>query len=558
MMTRLLFFTVCLVSLANTQWRENGIPVCDTSANSGFSMLPQIAPDGEGGAFVCWRDKRNGDFDIYARRIGRHGEMLWQRNGIPIIQAPNSQEFPRIISDGRGGAFIAWEDSRSDTNTYVYAQRIDSRGEFLWQPGGVQIAETPGLFISLVDDGNGGLLVAWNAIFGFEPGTGIIDGVYVQRLDSFGNRVWPDSGVEISNRPGRVWLTALSVVSDDAGGAIIAWSEGEFTQERVYAQRIGNTGKPLWTKNGIEISDSVGNTDATITSDHSSGAIIGWFSSSNFPDVVALKFVQRVRPDGAKLWEKNGILLGDSRGGGAQRQTPDGNGGAFIGHGKWIQHIDLAGVKRWEGEGAQYTDTTTGYFNSSQALGLNGGIWNFWSQNISPGIVDIRGQYISSDGIPKWGYSGKPVCDAPLIQDWAKAVPDANGGAVIVWDDFRNRHSSIYAAKVDTTGIVVGIYGEQPVIPKTPELEQNYPNPFNPATIIEYKIPSSDRVQLIIYDSLGKEIIMLVNQHQRAGVYKVTWDGRNTAGARVASGIYFYRIIVDNSYQVTKKSLLLK
>jgi hypothetical protein len=154
-MKRMLVVAAAVVLSLHTvcgQWQANGVPVCDTSANRGFYMLPQIAPDGEGGAYVVWRDACNGDYDVYGQRIGPNGEMLWPRNGIPIVRAPNTQKFPRILGDAGGGAFIAWEDSRSDTSTYVYAQRINPRGESLWEAGGVRIAETPGLFISLAEE----------------------------------------------------------------------------------------------------------------------------------------------------------------------------------------------------------------------------------------------------------------------------------------------------------------------------------------------------------------------------------------------------------------------
>ena len=79
-------------------------------------------------------------------------------------------------------------------------------------------------------------------------------------------------------------------------------------------------------------------------------------------------------------------------------------------------------------------------------------------------------------------------------------------------------------------------------IPKKYELYQNYPNPFNPSTTIVYDLPKNSDVELIIYSITGYEVIRLVDENQKAGTYKVEWDGRNHLGRQVASGIYIYQI----------------
>jgi hypothetical protein len=96
-------------------------------------MLPQIASDGAGGAFVCWRDARSGkSYDVYAQHIAKDGKMLWQKNGSPIVDDIANQQYPRIVGTGKGDAFIAWEDDRSG-NTYIYVQRINGDRLNYWQ-----------------------------------------------------------------------------------------------------------------------------------------------------------------------------------------------------------------------------------------------------------------------------------------------------------------------------------------------------------------------------------------------------------------------------------------
>ncbi|MBN1407789.1 MAG: T9SS type A sorting domain-containing protein, partial [Calditrichaceae bacterium] len=83
-------------------------------------------------------------------------------------------------------------------------------------------------------------------------------------------------------------------------------------------------------------------------------------------------------------------------------------------------------------------------------------------------------------------------------------------------------------------------------------LYQNYPNPFNPSTLISYQLPSSDFVTLKVYDVLGKEVKMLVNERQHAGNHSVQFDASS-----LPNGVYFYKIEAG-TYCDTRKLLLLK
>lgn len=94
-------------------------------------------------------------------------------------------------------------------------------------------------------------------------------------------------------------------------------------------------------------------------------------------------------------------------------------------------------------------------------------------------------------------------------------------------------------------------------LPKSYELFQNSPNPFNPETQIKYDLPSTGLVQLMIYNILGQNVKVLVNEVQEAGHRSVTWDGKDDAGKEVASGIYFYKLQTGH-FENTKKMVFLK
>lgn len=94
-------------------------------------------------------------------------------------------------------------------------------------------------------------------------------------------------------------------------------------------------------------------------------------------------------------------------------------------------------------------------------------------------------------------------------------------------------------------------------LPENFNLYQNYPNPFNSWTTIKFDIPIPGDVRLTVYNSLGQKVIDLENSHLPAGTHYIHWDARNASGARISSGVYFYRIKAGK-YESVKKLLLLK
>jgi len=89
-------------------------------------------------------------------------------------------------------------------------------------------------------------------------------------------------------------------------------------------------------------------------------------------------------------------------------------------------------------------------------------------------------------------------------------------------------------------------------IPVGFKLHQNYPNPFNPSTVISYELRVTSFAKLIVYDVLGNEVSVLVNEKQNPGIYNIEFDGSN-----FSSGVYFYKITAGN-FSETKRMVLLK
>lgn len=96
--------------------------------------------------------------------------------------------------------------------------------------------------------------------------------------------------------------------------------------------------------------------------------------------------------------------------------------------------------------------------------------------------------------------------------------------------------------------------GIEPVgtnIPDKYSLSQNYPNPFNPVTTINFSIPKNKFIKLSVFNILGKEVAVLVNESLNAGEYNYRFDA-----AKLTSGIYFYKLLTDEFTEVKKMTLV--
>jgi len=164
----------------------------------------------------------------------------------------------------------------------------------------------------------------------------------------------------------------------------------------------------------------------------------------------------------------------------------------------------------------------------------------------------------STDGGVSWEADTRLTNNTADSQNPSVSV---SGLAVhVVWFDYRNGNGEIYY-KRDPTGNPVGIININSELPKEFSLSQNYPNPFNPTTKIKFQIPKSGFVNMIVYDILGREMAILVNEEMSPGIYEIDWDASN-----YPSGVYYYQLTVSSdasttlsaAFTETKKMVLIK
>ena len=94
-------------------------------------------------------------------------------------------------------------------------------------------------------------------------------------------------------------------------------------------------------------------------------------------------------------------------------------------------------------------------------------------------------------------------------------------------------------------------------IPSQYALSDNYPNPFNPSTRIQFQLPQSATVNLVIYNMVGQEIKRFTMTNLNAGYHNVMWNATNNDGAPVSNGVYLYQLQTDQFVQ-TKKMVFMK
>jgi len=288
----------------HTQWASNGVPVV---AERHGQILPSIARDGRGGFIIAWADDRDCNRQIYCQKLDGSGNALWAANGIAVCPTIWWQDQPAALPDGSGGAIIVWEDDRdSFLNSFVYAQRIGGNGNKLWAPAGAYVTVSSGFKRGLrcIEDGCGGAYVAWSV------GSDGEMNICAQRIDSTG-ALWMRGDAPLCTAPRDQDAPAMTL--DGAGGAIIAWHDRRDSCDNVYAQRIAGAGDVLWTSNGVPIRTNPpsGITPWTIpqlVSDGAGGAIVAWQWGSGTCTEYDI-FAQRIDHEGSLLWPDTGVAV---------------------------------------------------------------------------------------------------------------------------------------------------------------------------------------------------------------------------------------------------------
>jgi hypothetical protein len=304
-------------AMGTPRWPDEGARVC---AAPGERSDPRLATDGAGGAILAWQDYRfarparllpgtsayslepGSVSEIYAQRVDSSGAPRWLEGGMSVSGRRIPMRSGVLVADGDGGVVVVWRQDPQegpgtpaqpvgrgspDIQRYsgIAAQGIDREGALEWGTD-VVVCDTVGNQVSplAVADGEGGAIVVWRDAGGFDSG------LYAQRIDSRGARRWGWRATVCLDCAPR---GLHSLVSDGAGGVIVAWSDrrqrlalgsGIAVQwadsaeaADIYTQRIDAAGKPMWAPDGVPVCTSERNQESpAVAADGSGGAIVVW------------------------------------------------------------------------------------------------------------------------------------------------------------------------------------------------------------------------------------------------------------------------------------------
>ncbi|NUM77642.1 PQQ-dependent sugar dehydrogenase, partial [candidate division KSB1 bacterium] len=171
-------------------------------------------------------------------------------------------------------------------------------------------------------------------------------------------------------------------------------------------------------------------------------------------------------------------------------------------------------------------------------------------------VAPLAGAYVYGDFVSGriWAlrYDGVNPPDNSLLIDTNLSI------AAFGLDQNKELYICAFDGRLYRFKAIPGTNVAEAPLPVATRLAQNYPNPFNPTTLIRYALAQPGKVVLDIYNLKGERIKRLVQAQQEAGEHAVAWNGLDEAGQRQASGIYFYRLQIGDSYVETRRMTFLK
>ncbi len=474
-------------ALCFAQWNASPTKnnaICNAAGSQTFS---QAAPDGNGGAFVCWMDGRVGNpGDIYLQHLNSKGEKLLTANG-KVLSAGQKAARPKITPDGSGGVFVAWIDYRNQTGTNnqeqdIYAQHVNANGVATWTAGGLALDSNPDIkaHISLVNDGKGGLYAAWDE---FRYGNEV--NILGQHLNSSGSALVSNTqyGLQLSY-PNNYYAYEPQLVSDMAGGFIVTWYDDRSGYgDDIFAQHYDSSFNKKWGYEDLPIcQQDYDQLYPRIISDGHKGAIIVWDDNrKGFGGATYDVYVQWVDSAGNKKWLaptdpwyfNNGLPVCTATGRQFMPQlTGDSAGGAYITWADERGNFDMYAQRvRQDGSMAFATDgillsTTQTYPGSAifeedevtsciMADKKGNAVIVCTDNRNGNNNLDIYGQKIDTAGNKLWNTNGVAICTAADNQQRAVIVPNGDGAGIVFWEDNRDyatSNSDIYSSLLTSTG----------------------------------------------------------------------------------------------------------
>jgi hypothetical protein len=568
--------TILLLSSAPSPalavWPSLGRAIC---AAPGDQIRPRAASDALSGAIIVWKDSRSTKVNVFAHHVLGDGELdpRWPVDGQALLSdstalanAAGGQEAPVIVSDGVGGAIVAWQDARSPlSGPDIFAQHILASGvvDPAWPPNGRALCTAAGQQEgpAIVSDGAGGAIVTW--MDGRSEFTGV--DIYAQHVRASGavDPAWPVDGAALSIAIAT--QASPKVVSDGTGGAIVTWHDFRPSASGVdiYAQHIRSVGTvdPAWPVNGRALCLATGSqVQPEIAPDGAHGAIVTWEDER---EGVPHVFAQRVQASGAIAagWPADGRAVCTAQPGqNTPIIAPDGASGAIIawqdargilGRNMFAQHI-LASSSidpAWPTDGRSLSGSSGDATNGSIVVDGAGGAILAWEESSFVMVHHILASGTPDPTFPQNGLFVRLNLDFQHTPDLVRA----GTGAIVAW---RNRASpapsDIYALLVIAGVAGVSDPGGAPEV----TFARPSPNPARDPMTFRFSLSRPMSVRLALFDASGRRLRELASGVRPPGEHFIPWDLLDGHGRRVGAGVYFAKLEVGGRTFTRKVSTL--
>jgi hypothetical protein len=594
-----------------------GVAVC-TAAGDQRELA--MTATGVGGVVLAWRDGRADGGDIYAQLLATGGTLIsnyWAANGVAAAAQANTQSTPTVTTDGQFGALVFWTDGRAGTGADLYGQRIDINGIARWPFGGYAVANGTGseTLPSAVSDGAGGAFVS----FSDTRNAGLNGDIYAQHVSPAGGGMWGATGTSVNTNA--AYADYSRVISDGAGGVVVSWIDIRFDAlgGDYFAQRLNAAGSRLWTSDGVAVTTAYSNgyviAPAEMVLTPEGDALFAWNDSRDVfggngdiygqrvdhfgvlgdpaPVMVSVRDVKNDQGGQVKVsWTASYLeyepyltvseyrlyrsapaaaaLAAEQAAGAAAGDRIVGELHADGTLAYWEQ-VAIVPAQRSEDYGlvaATTSDSVTGSNPRTlfrvQARNSSGTQW-WYSANDSGYSVDnlapfapgpVAGTYAGGSAHLRWNpntepdllgyrvYRGTVASFTPGPGNLVGAPPDTGFVDVAGLPAFYkvtavDVHGNESLASLVLPSGALGVDGSPPA---TLSFARPEPNPARGATTLRYALPAEAHVVLSIYDASGRRVRLLASGVSAAGEHAAAWDLRDDGGNAVGAGLYFARL----------------
>ena len=389
----------------------------------------------------------------------------WAPQGIPLTQDSADQAYPSLISDGRGGAIVVWQEFGR-----IFAQRVTASGDIAleWPSatglelcGGARTGPYGQCSPRAASDGDGGAFVLWHD----DRHSGCLYGCIDERREVYLGRVtaagkvaagWPGNGLAVGSSPWFMSFTAGShsprasdfntaMISDGSGGVIIAWEEGPTAfysvAVTIRAQRISPTGELLWGPHGNAVSAAPGDHwYPALASDDHGGAFVIW---QDHRDGKVRLMGQHLSAAGKTLWAEDGIRVtrDDSADQRSHTIVADGHGGLYL---AWQTAALPQAGEEIQADAEVQSGATSGAGAAIQTGAAT-------QADVASPVTRVSIQHLAETGAMGWDQDLAASND-PGGQSSPAAMTDRNGDLWLAWIDGAAGSADIRVQQFDKHG----------------------------------------------------------------------------------------------------------